>query len=184
MFSWCKIFQHKKPKVWIGKDIKRMTILCFHWICDRNWPSCKWKILININDTHPWNKSSHNIQKCTFSISWVSLSSRTDFKSLNTEEKLQSSFTLRKISTCILISPLYTNSSCLLKKKIHYPLTLSLLSFLDYSIQPFLFVLRSLGHTDKPLVFGCVVYLPAICHCVTVAVVICCKNPKHSAHSE
>lgn len=27
-------------------------------------------------------------------------------------------------------------------------------------------------------------YLPAVCHSVAVAVVICCKNPKHNAHDE
>lgn len=52
------------------------------------------------------------------------------------------------------------------------PLTLSLLPFPQDGIQPLLLVLGVFGHADKPLVFCCVVDLPAIGHCVVVAVIV------------
>lgn len=90
-------------------------------------------------------------------------------------------FSFSQIHVCAYTFVLQVHS---MQYKTHYPLTLSLLPFLDYSIQPLLFIFGSLGHTDKPLVFGCVVNLPTICHRVAIAVVICCKRPKHKAHSE
>lgn len=54
-------------------------------------------------------------------------------------------------------------------------LTLSLLSFPQDGIQPLLLVLYIFGHADEPLVFSRVVDLPAVCHCVVVAVIVRCK---------
>lgn len=52
------------------------------------------------------------------------------------------------------------------------PLTLALLPLTDDGVQPLLLLLRRLGHTDKPLVLGRVVDLPAIGDGVAIAVVI------------
>lgn len=51
-------------------------------------------------------------------------------------------------------------------------LTLSLLSFPQDGVEPLLLILCVLGHADEPLVLGRVVDLPAVGHCVVVAVVV------------
>lgn len=51
-------------------------------------------------------------------------------------------------------------------------LTLSLLPFPQDGIQPLLLVLCIFGHADEPLVLSRVVNLPAISHCVVVAVIV------------
>lgn len=51
-------------------------------------------------------------------------------------------------------------------------LTFSLLPFPQDGIQPFLLVLCIFGHADKPLVLSRVVDLPAVSHCVVVAVIV------------
>lgn len=54
-------------------------------------------------------------------------------------------------------------------------LTFPSLPLLHDGLQPLLFLLRSLGHADEPLVFGRVVDLPAIVYNVPAAVVVGCK---------
>lgn len=53
-------------------------------------------------------------------------------------------------------------------------LTFSPLPLLHDCLQPFLFLLRGLGHADEPLVLGRVVDLPAVVHDVPTAVVVSC----------
>lgn len=63
-------------------------------------------------------------------------------------------------------------------------LTFPALPFLHDGLQPFLLLLRGLGHADEPLVLRSVVDLPAVVHYVAAAVVVGCEERRRAQTRE